>query len=151
MSSPQLRVSPNQTNQILAGLNRTDRQNVVPVYPVSVSHTLKFLSVGDRAKVSRRGERNRRHFRGVDAISIDHVAARVFGERQYLRGAAGGMTHRQTQLCSAAEVEGLRQMFEREVMNTHDYRAWTERGSGELHVQRSEEHTSELQSRLHLV
>src|ERR1044072_5792062 len=113
MSAPQSRVSFDQANQIFAGLNRTDRQNVVAVYPVSVSHALKFLIMRDRTKMRGRGEWNRSDLARVDAVGSDHVPARVFRKRQNLRCATSGMPHSQAQLCPAATIESLRQVFER--------------------------------------
>src|ERR1051326_952418 len=120
MSASQSSVSCNQANQIFAGLNRTDRQNVVALYPVSVSHSLKFLIMRDRTKMRGRGKRNSSDLVRIDAVGIDHIAARVFGKRQYLRRAAGGMPHGQAQLRSAPAIESLRQVFEREIVNAHD-------------------------------
>src|SRR5689334_19593833 len=135
MSASQSSVSFNQTHQIFAGLNRTDGQNVVALYPVSVSHSLKFLIMRYGTKMCGRGEWNRSDLAGIDAVGIDHVTARVFRERQNLRGASGGMPHCQAQLRSAAPIESLRQVLERQIVNAHDDGTRTERWRGELHVQ----------------
>src|SRR6476660_9065311 len=120
MSASQSCVRLNQANQIFAGLNRTDRQNVVTLYTISVSHSLQFVIMLDRTKMPRRGKRNRSDFVGRDAIGIDHVATCMFGESQYSCCTPGRMPHSQTQLRSAATIESLRQVFEREIVNAHD-------------------------------
>src|SRR6185503_20154723 len=132
MSASQSCVRLNQANQIFAGLNRTDCQNVVALYPVSVSHSLQFLSIRDRTKMPRSGKRNRGDFIGRDAIGVDHVATRMFGERQYSCCAPGRMPHCQSQLRSAATIESLRQVFEREIVNAHDDWTRTEWGRRKL-------------------
>src|ERR1043165_3230662 len=135
MSASQRCVSFNQANQIFAGLNRTDRENVVALYPVIVSHSLKFLIVRDGTKMGRRGERNSSDLLRIDTVGVDHVVTGMFGKRQYFRRAAGGMPHGQAQLRSAAAIESLRQVFEREIVNAHDDGTRTERRRRELHVQ----------------
>src|SRR5690349_8915354 len=135
MSASQGCVSFNQAHQIFARLNRTDGQNVVALYPVSMSHSLKFLIMRDRTKMRGRSEWNRSDFVGIDAVSIDHVTARVFGKRQNLRCATGGMPHGQAQLRSAATIESLRQVLERKIVNAHNDGTRTKRRRSELYVQ----------------
>src|SRR5689334_13379657 len=120
MRGAQLGVSFYQTNQIFAGLNRTYSEKVISVYPVIMSHSLKFLIVADLTKVGRGSDGARGHFGGLGTVAFDDVATPVCGEGQDLAWATGRMPHRETQLRSAAAIEGLRQVFERKIVNAHD-------------------------------
>src|SRR5688572_29106832 len=135
MCVSQRSISLNETRQLLTRLNRTDGQNVLSLYPVSMSHALQFPVVVDWVEMPRRGKRNRGDSRRFDAVRLDDVTPRVLRKRQNFCSASCRAADRQSKLKPAAAMKRFRQVFEREIVNADHHRTRTKRRRRELHVQ----------------
>src|SRR6185295_17850181 len=101
----QVRVSSDETTQILARLNGADRQHVLPLYPISLSNTLQFFFVPDGVEMVGSRQRNDAYLVGAHLICVDDVVPGVFRKRDHLRSLTRRGATRNPQLLPTPPLE----------------------------------------------
>jgi hypothetical protein len=82
---------------------------------------LQFYFISGRPEMSRSRQRNNAYVSRVNTVGRYYVAPRVFRKSYYLCCLLRGAAHSYSKLLATAPLEGVRNVFEGQVMNANYY------------------------------